>query len=430
MNHELVIQGKAFLKERFETCCIGIDDGRITSIKKILTGDRIKRFSKQLILPGGIDLHVHFRDPGMLKKETFETGSKAAAFGGVSCVFDMPNTHPPTTTLQNLKDKITHAQKKSFVDFGIYAGITSKNIPDLTSFLPFCSGYKMFLGDSTEAFAVSLDLLPQIFETLKQSTKPILFHAEDNNCLKKHKDKERNLLDHHLCRPPNCEAESIQHILSISKGLSNPIHICHLSTLEGLALLKEKPESVTCGATPHHLLLSLKKVKTPESWYKVNPPIRPIEHSQALFQVLNQGFIDVIESDHAPHTLDEKQQNFDDAPSGIPGVETMIPLFLYLAKKQQISFPTLMNLCSRNPANIIGVPKGSITLDYDADFMVVDLRDEQRISPDLLHSEAAWSPFEDTKAIFPIHVFIRGRQVINDKELSESPGVGSHVLQR
>lgn len=428
MNHELVIEGNVYFRDRFEHCCIGIDDGKITKIKKILTGDNTKRFSKQLILPGGIDVHVHFRDPGMKHKETFETGSKAALFGGISTVFDMPNTHPPTTTLTRLKEKIDYAAHHCFVDFGVYAGVTAQNISSLVSFTPYCSGYKIFLGDTTGSFAIDSSLLPQVFSQLKGTKKPVFFHAEDNLCLQKHKDVENNPVDHHRHRPSLCEEQAIKNIMEQSKATQIPVHICHLSTQQGLTVLQKRPQYLTCGVTPHHLLLSLAHIKQPASYYKVNPPIRPNTHSEALFHALQQGNIDILESDHAPHTLEEKQRPFHETPSGIPGVETMIPLFLSLVKKQRFSFHQLMQMICQNPAHLLQLPKGKIQPGYDADFMIIDLRKETRLTAERLHSKAGWSPFEGRSVIFPSHVFIRGKQLIKEGELSFFKPVGQSVI--
>lgn len=429
MAHELVIEGNAFINNRFETCNIGIDNGKITTVKKILNADTRKRFSKQLILPAGVDVHVHFRDPGMTHKENFETGSKSALFGGISCVFDMPNTIPPTLTKQTLKEKINHAAHHSYTDFGVYAGIGSKNIALLQSLSTLCSGYKVFLGDTTESFALNPSLLPTVFQTLSTVQKPILFHAEDNDCLRQHQGPEHHLIHHHERRPPECEVKAINHILKASEHCSNCLHICHLSSSQGLAALKHKKDTISCGATPHHLLLSLQQNKKPEGFYKVNPPIRPVEHSRYLFQALQQGKINILESDHAPHTLNEKQKHNYDVPSGIPGVETMIPLFLSLAKHGHITFSRLVHLCSTHPADLVRIPKGRILPGNDADFMIIDLRNETRINSASLHSKAGWSPFEGWNAIFPTHLFLRGRHIIDKTELMESPGIGRHVLE-
>lgn len=427
MTHELVIEGNVFYNQTFTPCCIGIDEGRITAVKKILKGHKTMRFSKQMILPAGIDVHVHFREPGMSQKETFETGSLAALHGGISCIVDMPNTQPPTTTADRLHKKIHHAKKQSYVDFGFYVAITNENHTQLTSMQPYCSGYKIFVGETTGSCLCSPSLLFTIFSTLKHSKKPILFHAEDAQCLKHHVRNEKSLSDHHAARPPLCEIQAIQSILSASESSTPPIHICHVSSKEALMVLSNRPSHVSCGVTPHHLLLSLDDVSHPSTWYKVNPPLRPSDHVEALLQGLHHGTFDLIESDHAPHTLSEKDQPFDRAPSGIAGVETMLPLFLYLATKQKCSMQQIIRLLCHRPAQLIRVNKGSIVVGNDADIIVVDQRNVQRISVDHLHSKAEWTPFLDWHALFPSHVFIRGQHAIDTYELSYPKDTGKYV---
>jgi dihydroorotase len=430
MTHELVIQGNIFYNQTFNSCCIGIDDGSITAVKKILKGHRTLSFPKQMILPTGVDTHVHFREPGMSHKETFETGSLAALHGGISCIFDMPNTIPPTTTSDRLLEKIHHAKSHSYVDFGLYVAITDQNHARLESMHPYCSGYKIYLGETTGSHLCSPSLLPTIFSTLNHSQKPILFHAEDAQCLKHHKRSERSLSDHHAARPPLCETQAIHRILSMAISPMPPVHICHVSSKESLMLLSNRPSHISCGVTPHHLLLSLDDLHHPATWYKVNPPIRPSEHPQALFQAVQNGTFDLIESDHAPHELSEKNQDFDLAPSGIAGVETMLPLFLYLASKQKCSFQQVIRLICQRPAQLTRVKKGSIVVGNDADIMVVDPRTVQKISLDHLHSKAEWTPFLDWNALFPSHVFIRGQHAIDTYELSCSKDTGNFVENR
>ena len=265
------------------------------------------------------------------------------------------------------------------------------------------------------------------FSSLKKSRKPILIHAEDSKCLEHHTKKEKSLTDHHNSRPPLCETLAIQHILKTANHHSPPIHICHVSSKEGLHLLSNRPSHITFGVTPHHVLLSIDTITQPESWYKVNPPLRPSLHSQALFQGLVQEQIDIVESDHAPHDLSEKTKTFEHTPAGIPGVETMFPLFLYLASKQHISFQQVISLLCTNPAKLLHVPKGEITPGNDADFIVVDQRNIKKITTDNLHSKAKWTPFLQKNAIFPSDVFIRGQHVLNSYETTCSPGNGRYV---
>jgi len=247
---EVTIEGKAYIDGDFANCCIGIVDGRISAIKKILKGDKHYTFGSKLILPAGIDIHVHFRDPGMTYKEDFSTGSLAAVFGGVSCVFDMPNTIPQTTSLQTLSDKIISANKKTYVDFGVYAGVTDGNIENIEELTEKCSGFKIYLGNTTNSLRLDENNLKQTFKRINSASKPVLIHAEDNKCLNGHKTWENNLIDHLHSRPAECEETAIKNILKMSRDCCNgKIHICHLSSCEGLELLKNRSKNISVGVT-------------------------------------------------------------------------------------------------------------------------------------------------------------------------------------
>ena len=423
---DLVVEGKAYVNGGLQQCCIGVDGGKIVEIKKILKGDEHLNFENKLIFPAGIDMHVHFRDPGMTHKEDFSTGSLAAAFGGISCVFDMPNTSPQTTTASAIDDKTLTASKKSYIDFGIYAGVTNNNINFVGDISKKCSGFKIYLGSTTNALLLDKSNLRQTLQKISENKKPVLFHAEDDELLSKNKGIEKNLVDHLHFRPSICEEASIRNILQASQGLNLKVHICHLSSIEGLEILKNRPNSISCGVTPHHTLLSIENTQA-QTFYKVNPPIRTNFDKEALFEAAKNGIVDVLESDHAPHTKDEKDCDFDKAMSGIPGVETMFPLYLYLAKKELISFQRVISLICENPARIMGVAKGKLDIGRDADFVVVDIKKESKIKSDVLHSKCGWTPFEKFPAIFPTHVFVRGEKLIEDGEMQVSQGFGSFV---
>ncbi len=424
---DLTAEGKAYVNGVFQDCCIGIKDGKISAVKKILRGNEHFDFGNKLILPAGLDIHVHFRDPGLTHKEDFYTGSMAAAFGGISCIFDMPNTIPQTITLENISDKIALAKKKSFVDFGIYAGITNNNMGNIDSLATKCNGFKIYLGSTTNSLNFDKKNLRKALQKISSTEKFVLFHAEDDEQLLKKMSNERNLVDHLKSRPSICEETSINDIILALQGLHLKAHICHLSSIEGLEVLKKRPNNITCGVTPHHCLLSIEKNMGSSTFYKVNPPLRSSFDKESLFNAAKNGLIDVIESDHAPHTREEKNANFDEAPSGLPGVETTFPIFLFLAKKEVISFQRIISLICERPAELLGISKGRLEVGRDADFIVIDLKDDCRIKSDNLHSKCGWTPFEDWSAIFPTHVFIRGEKLIEDHEIQVSQGFGSFV---
>jgi dihydroorotase len=424
---DLTVEGKVYINGLFQNCCIGIKNGRISAIKKILKGDCHIDFKNKLILPSGIDIHVHFRDPGQIQKEDFSTGSKAALFGGISCVFDMPNTTPQTINLKNLADKISIGEKKSYTDFGIYAGITNNNLGNIDDLSKRCSGFKIYLGSTTNSLKFDKKNLRVALKKISKTEKPVLFHAEDEKKLINSSIKEKNLVDHLKSRPSVCEETSINDILVESKGLGIKAHICHVSSIEGLEALKKRPNNFTFGVTPHHCLLSIEKNMGSSTFYKVNPPIRSSFDKESLFNAAKNGLVDVIESDHAPHTKEEKDVEFNEAPSGLPGVETTLPILLFLAKKEVISFQRVLSLLCERPAELLNIPKGRIDVGNDADFIVVDLKDFCKIKSENLHSKCGWTPFEDWSAIFPSHIFVRGEKLIEDNEIQVSQGFGSFV---
>ena len=427
---DLTIEGKAFVNGAFNDCCIGIKNGKISSVKKILKCENHINFGKKLVIPAGIDIHVHFRDPGMTPKEDFKTGSLAAAFGGISCFFDMPNTIPQTNTVQSLNEKITSADKKSYIDFGLYAGVDDINFNVIDKLSNLCSGFKIYLGDSTNAKGFETKNLRDNLINISKTKKPVLFHAEDSKELIRHKRREENLSDHLKSHPSICEEISIKNIINASYGLNIKSHICHLSSIEGLDVLEKKPSNITVGVTPHHSLLSLNKQLVPQTFYKVNPPIRSEFDKESLFNAILNGSIDLIESDHAPHTIKEKDTDFNEAPSGIPGVETMLPLFLYLSKKEKIHISRLISLICEKPAELLGISKGKIEEGKDADLIVIDLKNESKIKSENLHSKCGWSPFEGWPAIFPSHLFVRGEKVIEGNEIQVGQGFGKFVEEK
>jgi len=424
---DLTIEGKAYINGSFESCCIGVSQGKICAIKKTLKGDEHLSFGKKLILPAGIDLHVHFRDPGFVHKEDFSTGSKAAAFGGITCVYDMPNTKPQTNTVRTILEKTNIAKKKSFVDFGIYAAATDNNGPYINEMSKHCSGFKIFLGSTTNSLHLSGQKLKETVHAVSQTNKITLVHAENEPCLEKHKTTEHSLKDHLLCRPSECEEQAIKDVLDASRGFSSRIHICHLSSCDGFELLRKKPKNVSVGVTPHHLFFDVNNINSEQSLYKVNPPVRSHFDRETLWYGVKNDVIDVLESDHAPHTLDEKKKDFNIVPSGVPGVETMYPLFLAEVKKGNLSFNQLISLLCERPAEIMDIPKGKIEVGRDADFIIIDYKETTTVKSKNLHSKCGWSPFEGMPAIFPTAVFMRGEKLIEEQNILVKQGFGKFI---
>jgi dihydroorotase len=402
---DLVVEGRAYIKEKLVQCCIGIENGRIKSIKKLLRGDEHFDFGDMLILPAAIDPHVHFRDPGLTKKEDFQTGTVSAAFGGVSCVLDMPNTLPPTLTPRSLEEKTDTVSKKAWVDYGLLGGCSPKVDPAAIS--KGVVGYKLFMSSTTGNLLVSNDAdVSKIVTSVAGIGKVLCVHAEDEKMIRY--APETNLNEHDKNRPSSAEASAIARLSKIREA--GKIHICHLSSRDGLAAVEKLP--FTKEVAPHHLLLD-KRSKL-EAYGKANPPLRDKGDREAVFKAFRSGKIDVLASDHAPHTIEEKEREFADAPSGMPGVETGLPLMLALVKKDQLALDVLIRAACERPAEIFGINKGRIEVGRDADLIVVDGMSMGSIAARNLHSKCGWTPFENWDAIFPLATIVRGVKIVEE----------------
>ncbi len=410
---DVVIEGNCYLSGSLERCCIGIADGRIAKIAKVLEGDKAYRFEDdKLILPAGTDAHVHFREPGMTHKEDFASGSLAALHGGITCCFDMPNTRPQTTTLEALLEKRQFAASKSLADFGIFAGVVKG--ADVPSLAKESIGFKLYMGGTTGDMLVPLETVAPELAAVASSRKVLAVHAEDERLRKK--EPETDLNDHLRNRGNEVETSAIRKIMEKSGG--NRLHICHVSAKESLALIGK---GATSEVTPHHLLLD--KDSKLGAMGKVNPPLRRREDRQALFTALKKGAFDIVASDHAPHTIEEKEEDFEYAPSGMPGVETMMPLMLDLVRKRHLALEDVMRRICENPPEIFGVRKGKIAVGYHGDLIAVEMDTPKTIKADKLHSRCGWTAFEGMTGVFPTHVFLRGRLMLDgDDQVGERNG--------
>ncbi len=404
---DTVIEGNCYVSGRLERCCIGIDQGRIVAVAKDLKADEIHRYSDKLVLPAALDAHVHFRDPGFTHKEDFATGSLSALCGGVTCVLDMPNTKPSTVNPALLREKKKIASSKSLADFGLFAGV--KAGINVGSLAKEAIGFKLYMGSTTgELLVPDLASISKELEEIGGSGRILAIHAEDESL--RNKEVEKNLDDHLRNRGSSIETNAIKKIMkAVEKDCR--LHICHVSTKDSLALLADAPNATT-EVAPHHFLLD--RASNLGAYGKVNPPLRRREERQALFQALKEGAFDIIASDHAPHTIEEKEEEFDYAPSGVPGVETMVPLVMHHVKGQHLDLAgAVRRLCER-PAEIFGIRKGKIAVGYDADIAVFDMTDISMIEAESLHSKCGWTPYEGMTAIFPKAVFLRGQLMVED----------------
>ena len=406
MASELVFSGNFFVDGRFRELEIGVSDGIIDSIGKNLQGERRIRIEGP-ILPAGTDIHVHFRDPGETEKEDFRTGTTAALFGGNTTVFDMPNNRIPITDRVSFEDKFSQVRSKAFCDFGLYSMFVGNNAELID---PRSSGIKIYLGGSTNTVGLSKIDDKQI-EKLNSYNKPVVFHAESQECLDRYRPGYVGTLrEHNLARPEECENLAIEYInkFKVKKKIA-----AHLSSPKSVSIAAS---SVMKEVTPHHIFLN--DELSLGSWGKVNPPLRSRSVMNGLFELYLAGKFDIISSDHAPHTQAEKEE-FNHAASGIIGVETRIPILLALFSKKILDINTLVRTAILNPANVMDLKKGKIAVGYYADFLNFDLGETRRIDDSRLHSKTKTSPFNDFEAIFPKNVIMRGQLLIEDHELIE-----------
>lgn len=415
----IVIEGRAFLDGELKRACIGIEDGKITAVKKVLKGDEHFDYVDDVVLPGCVDVHVHFREPGKTHKEDFYTGTIAAAFGGVTCALDMPNNVPPINTLDALRRKLDTVKVKANVDFGLYAALVKGE--EIGPLSKLATGFKVYMAETTDSAGINIgrgELEPLVSSASVKKT--VSVHCEDERFMKTM--EEKSLGDHLSARPSVCEAEAIKFILGLAKKIKGNIHIAHVSSAEGADIIeRNKPDiPITSEVTVSHMLLNVDSgLKT---FGKVNPPLRKKEDNEALRSAFSRGAIDVLASDHAPHTIKEKSEDFTNAPSGMPGVETNIPIMLLLVKKGFISLKRFVDATSTIPAKIFRLNKGMLKVGYDGDLIVADMKDIRKIKADGLHSKCAWTPFENHEAVFPKAVFLRGGLIVEDANLMKERG--------
>ena len=417
MDIEKVITGRAFVDGELRYTEIGISDGKIVTVGRLVSGgdERIDMGSSRIILPGFTDPHVHLRDPGMTAKEDFSTGTLSAVHAGVTCVLDMPNTKPPVTDMATLMDKKATIRGRSHVDYGLFAAVT----PNINAKMlaPLVPGFKLFMGSTTGNILLNDDeeLVPAVTNALSTG-KRVSVHAEDDSLITK--ETENCTRDHLRNRPAKAEWNAISRLASHFKG--QRINICHLTTSEGLDMARAA--GFTTEVTLHHMMFDVDRC--PGAEYKVNPPIRDIATRDALFRRFTAGDIGMIGTDHAPHTVEDKAQEFDAAPGGIPGVETTMPIIMNMVRKDIIPLGLAVSMGARNPCDAFGIRKGRIAEGYDADFAIFDMRQSSAIDVRSLHSRCGHSPYGGMEAVFPDTVIIRGEVQVQDGEFcGERKGV-------
>jgi dihydroorotase len=402
----LVVEGRALVKGEVKQCCIGIEKGRIVDIQKVLHGDQHLKFGDHLILPGAVDPHVHFREPGMTDKEDIASGSLAALHGGVTCALDMPNTKPATTSLEEMRNKKQIINKRSWIDMGVFAGVCAGKDP--APLAEEATAFKIFMGSSTGDLLLKGEAqLKYALQQIASTGKVVSVHAEEESMLEKGAE---DLIEHERCRPASAEWAAVDRLQSSSQDAK--INICHVTSRHTPPRIQPR---CTWEVTTHHMLLDYDDKL--EAFGKVNPPLRSRADRTALFQLFAAGKVPMLGSDHAPHTFGEKSRSFDEAPSGMPGVETSVPLMLALVKKNLLSLQTLMRACAETPAQVFGLNKGLIEIGRDADLMIVDPSQVKVVKARDMRSKCGWTAYEGKEALFPHAVMVRGQLMMENGSL-------------
>lgn len=399
--------GRAFAGGEIKYLEIGISGGKIAEVKSSIRGGE-KRIDVPggVILPGFVDPHVHFRDPGMTEKEDFSSGTLAAVHGGVTCVLDMPNTIPPVSDVGALLEKKKHVSGRAHADYGLFAAVTPGCNAGMMA--PLVPGFKLFMGSTTGKILLNDDAeIGAAIRDISRTGKRVSVHAEDDSMIAR--GPERNCRDHLRNRPVEAEINALRR-LSRFKGMK--MNICHNTNAESVALANDL--GFTTEVTLHHLFFEPEKFSTSE--YKVNPPIRSASVRDGLYKAFIGGKVSMFGSDHAPHTISDKSQDFDSAPSGIPGVETTIPIVMNMVRKNIVPLPQAVSMGSEAPAASFGMRKGRIEEGYDADLSVFDLRNVTAVDIRKLHSKAGHSPYDGWEAVFPEIVMVRGEIQIDGGE--------------
>lgn len=400
----VIAGGRLVTPEREETADIGIVDGTIAAIGDLAREDAADRIDARglTVLPGVIDTQVHFREPGFEHKEDLESGTRAAVAGGVTSILEMPNTDPPTTTSEALEDKLRRADGRAWCDYGFFVGATTGNVDALPELerLPGTPGVKIFMGSSTGSLLVADD--DALRRVLLAGKKRCPIHAEDEFRLR----ERRSLIsdaphprEHPFLRDAEAACLATRRILRLSEETGRPVHVLHVSTAEELPVLadaKRRGVRVTCEVTPQHLTLA-----APECYDRhgtlaqMNPPIRDAGAREALWRAVGEGLFDVIGSDHAPHTLEEKAKPYPASPSGMPGVQTLLAVMLDHVARGAMELRTLVRMTSWAPAALYGMErKGRIEAGYDADIALADLGATWTVDKSWLQSKCGWSPYE------------------------------------
>ena len=404
---------------------VGVIDGKIAFIGDLSQASAGEIFDATglTVLPGVIDTQVHFREPGLEWKEDLETGSRAAALGGVVAVFEMPNTNPNTTDPDTMADKLARAKDRMWTDHAFYVGGTHENADYLGELerLPGCCGVKVFMGASTGDLLIADD--EGVRKVLSNVRRRATFHSEDEYRLVERRGLARtgDWTSHPEVRDAESAIRSTRRLVGLAKETGARIHVLHVTTKDEMEYLRFHKDVATVEITPQHLtLVGPEAYELLGSYAQMNPPIRSQEHVDALWLWgMQQGVADVLGSDHAPHTKEEKAKPYPASPSGMPGVQTLVPLMLTHVANGRLSLERFIDLTSAGAQRVFGTAnKGRMAVSYDADLTIVDLKSRRTITHDQQATRCGWTPFDGVEATgWPTATIVRGRVVMQDGEL-------------
>ena len=425
---DLIIKnGSCFIDNNLKQQDIGIENSKIVKIGK-LKEDAVETYDAKnlLVLPGCIDTQTHFREPGSTDTEDLHSGSRAAIVGGITAVFEMPNTNPPTSNKKEFQRKLDLAKNRMYCNYAFYFGATADNADDLADLknLEGCCGIKLFAGSSTGNLLVAKET--DIEKVFKNSSKVVAVHSEDEEILNINKKliKNGDVHSHPIWRSVECAMSSTRRIVRIAEKYNKKAHVLHITTKEEIDFLSQHKGNITFEITPQHLTIYAPDCYNKLGTYaQMNPPIRDKSHYDRLWYAVKNNLNDTIGSDHAPHLKINKDKKYPNSPSGMPGVQTLMPVMLNHINDGNLSLNQLVKLVCENPVKIFGIQnKGFIKEGYDADFTIVDMNKKIIIKNENIESKCRWSPFNEVEFKgTPVATIIAGKIKMKEGKILGEP---------
>jgi dihydroorotase len=425
----IIKNGSCYIDGKLTKTDIGLSGNKIQKIGKIeLNSSKVYDATDKVVLPGIIDTQVHFREPGSTDAEDLESGSRAAVLGGVTSLFEMPNTNPPTSNLVEFDKKLQAAKNRMHSNYAFYFGATPDNTDQLARLkdVEGCCGVKLFAGSSTGNLLV--DKEADIEKVISSSDRVVSIHSEDEDIIKLRKKfiRKGDVHSHPEWRNVECAMSSTRRVVKIAERYNKKIHVLHVTTKDEVDFLAMHKKNVTFETTPQHLTLYAPDCYDKLGTYaQMNPPLRTKEHYDRLWVAIKNNIVDVLGSDHAPHLKENKDKEYPNTPSGMPGVQTIFPVMLDHVNNGKLTLQQLINLMCENPCRIFGIKnKGYIKEGFDADLTITDMNKEVTIKNEMIASKCGWTPFNNHKVKgFPVGTIVNGHLVMSDgKVILESKG--------